>query len=242
MKLSTIAFSFVFVLSGALHTLGNTTPQHILEKKITLRFENAAFGEVVRVLMNRYDVAIGFEESSLDTDHNDYDFETNLARGFLSREVYKVQKNAISIDVVDKPLDEVLDSIVSQMRFYSWTLDDGVVNIFPVEGRDEVFRSFLELRIASFWMPKNSPIHRIRLEIEDSPEVKAFVAKAGVSIPVLRKGGGTRNHIIDQELDLPGLTLKELLNQVTKVKRGGWALKRNKFVRNPTGNKIDLDL
>lgn len=230
------------MLFGAVQAFGDTHQESLLEKKITLRFENAAFGEVVRVLMNRYDVAIGFEESSLDTGHNDYDFETNLARRFLSREVYMVQKNAISIDVVDRPLDEVLDSIVSQMRFYSWTLDDGVVNIFPVEGRDEVFRSLLELRIASFWMPKDSPINRIRLEIEESPEVKAFVAKAGISIPVLRKGGGTRDHIIDQEMDFPGLTLKELLNRVTKIKRGGWVLKRNKFVRNPKGDKIDLDL
>ncbi len=221
---------------------GSSNSTDLLQRKVTLQYERTSLGEIFRVLMNRYDVAIGLEESALDIGHNDYEFETNLARRYPSRVLYQPKENWISIDAVDQPLEQVLDTIVGQMKYYDWKVNGGVINIFPVEGRDEVFQRMLDLEIAEYTLPDERPIYEIRFQIEHFPEVKAFLKKEGLSIASLRQGGGTREFILERGTVFRGKTLKEFLNQVTVVKRGGWILKRNKFGRNPEGKLLDLNL
>ena len=72
---------FIFVVifsSGVVCSIGQENSSDLKNKRITIKMENAPFGDVLDYLINQYDVAIGFEESALDTDHNDFDFDTNL--------------------------------------------------------------------------------------------------------------------------------------------------------------------
>ena len=112
----------------------------------------AVFG--IARLINKYDIAIGFEESSLDRTHRRYYFETNIPTDELKAEysgdkvmvgsMPPFSENLISVDFKDAKLSEVLDCIVKQMANYKWEINDQVVNITPVNGRDLRLKELLE--------------------------------------------------------------------------------------------------
>ncbi len=91
-----------------------------------------------------YDIAIGFEESILDREHNDYDFEPNLPLPMVQRApsndgkiqisitaepLFEAEKHWFTIHVENKRLEDVMNIIVGQMKNYKWEINDDVVNM-----------------------------------------------------------------------------------------------------------------
>ena len=56
-----------------------------------------------------------------------------------------------TLDFVDAPLHEVLDSIVAQMDDYTWKIKDDVVNIFPTRRRDPQIEKLLRMPVSKFY-------------------------------------------------------------------------------------------
>jgi hypothetical protein len=219
------------------------------DKRITIKMEKQPLGKVFRHLIVNYDVPIGFEESILDRDHNDYEFETNLPypgektyeslngstritiqkeRGFI------VEKHWFTVNAEDEKLEDVLNSIVGQMNNYKWEINDGVVNIFPIKGRDERYKRLLDVNIKNYNLEienHNSKtgmaIFEIRNRIFELPEVIEFLNENKFYYSDYRESIDNHDRKLFVEVNFSNLTFKELLNKITKIKRGGWILKTN---------------
>ena len=68
----------IILLASTFFAFGQEKAVGLKDKRITLQLEKQPLGVVFRYLTNIYDVPVGFEESILDRNHNDYFFETNL--------------------------------------------------------------------------------------------------------------------------------------------------------------------
>ena len=99
-----------------------------------------------------------------------------------------VEKNKFSIYAVDERLEDVLNTIVRQMKIYNWEINDGVVNIFPSKGRDNKFEKLLKTSINRFELKPSPKIRFIRPFLYILPEVKDFLLKNELNVLIFRNG------------------------------------------------------
>jgi hypothetical protein len=220
-----------FILAiGLQSALGQDTELALRDKRITIHMTQKPLYTVFWRLIQKYDVPIGLEESSLDTDHEHYDFATNvLPRDIMP--IYKEQdpsvppfsEHLITVNFDEARLDDVMDSIVKQMQNYDWDVSDGVINIFPIRGRDERLKSFLDVKVERFAVGAGDEVGAFQARMMlFLPEFKKFVAENKLEATTLRNDytGG----ILPDGMVFRDKTFKELLNAIVKSKRGGWIL------------------
>ncbi len=244
-KLLTTMCCTIFFLIGVSSVSGQKKEISLQEQKITIQMEKQPLGEVFKYLMENYDIPIGFEESILDREHSEYSFQTNLPsvgrekRRSLDGKIdfdieveqdFTAEKNPITLDIKNGKLSDVLDQIVNQMANYKWEIHDGVVNIFPIRGRDKRFEELLETKIEIFNLAAGKTVNDITFRILIMKEFKGWLsrnklrfnpARTGSSILIDAQYGRT----VETEMKFSGLSFRDLLNKITKTKKGGWILK-----------------
>jgi hypothetical protein len=245
-----VAILFFLILFGSAITVhGQGESSRLSDRNVTLKMNDASLGEVFEQLMVRYRIPIGFEESSLDQDHDDYDFGVNLpgsldtstiigsdgvSRASLSmKQVYLAKTRRFDLDFENAPLNEVVNSIVSQMKNYVWDIKDGVINIYPMQGRDPIFERFLDVKISSFTVSKQSSLRSIKYKLMGLPEVMAFLRANEIVSSNLHPGvlDSAANRQIGIDLKFADLTIGQLLNRIARSKGGGWILKKDEFTK-----------
>jgi hypothetical protein len=121
------------------------------------------------------------------------------------------------------------------------------VNIYPIKGRDKRFEKLLDVRIKRFIFEKGGPVWRITTNIKSLPEFSAFLVKNNLRFNGGRSGpeGAIQEMYgrkIDEGMDFSNLKFRDLLNKITKLKRGAWILKW-RFISKKTGEEfIDIDI
>jgi hypothetical protein len=240
---------------------GQQDKTNLADERITIKMVKRPLGEVFKFLMQNYDVLIGFERSNLDIGKPDYYFETNLSTTVASEStvqdglkvkisaehVFLAPNHRITVIAENKQLKKVFDTIVRQMRYYDWEINDGVVNIFPKEGRDLRFKELLETKINSFKFEKGETIWQLTTKIKEMPEIRAFLddnklyfsGKRSGLVEILETQYGKT---IDAEMNFSSMTFKELLNKITKIKRGGWAIANHGFSKAVQRDYLDIDI
>ncbi|MEP6849838.1 MAG: hypothetical protein ABI999_13360 [Acidobacteriota bacterium] len=224
------------------------------DTKVSLKVDHQPLATVLRKLMFEYDISVGFEESILDRDHDDYSFETNgrfrpqsyTSSGLMFKTdihpVVNVKNNFISIDVKDAKLDAVLDTIVSQMRNYAWRVDSGVVDIYPTASRDPNFERLLNLKIEQFRFANGMHVAVIRTKLFELPEVSSYLSENKIRYRDFTNGMTDYKSLQQVRMDFENLTLLELLNNIARTNHGGWILKSNKFAEAQGTKYIELQL
>lgn len=250
----------IFAIPGVSSVLGQGAAEGIEERRITLKVIDQPLGKVFEKLINQYDIAIGFEESLLDKEHDDYKFEPNIPPQLAKRNDvadesaspkilasisvewnFNVTDHLITVEAENQELRSVLDNIVGQMKYYQWEIMDGVVNIFPSQARDPHIEHLLELQIESFSLWKDAPLWVIRPRIIEMPEVQTYLNENKLMILRSRLGPKYLNRDIGVELKIENVGMRDLLNKITKEKRGGWIIK-NKKVKPPEGKNAVIEL
>lgn len=240
-------FTFIF-LAGNSYAFGQKNEVDLKDKRITVNFEKQPLGIVFRYLMENYDIPIGFEWSLLDKDHNDYNFDINLpvtAEKILkgsdttpeirsivqpgSKAGFKADFYPITVNFDNAKLEDVLNEIVRQMNFYKWEINDDVVNIFPTQGRHEKFAGLLDTKISQFTFEKGKTVRDITANIKELPEFIKYTENNNLIFWGDRTNVSFRKWVqydrtIDAEMNFSNLTFRELLNKITKIKKGGWKL------------------
>lgn len=253
----------VLLVAGTISVAAQGTK--LEDKRVTIKMEKQPLGKVFELLSFVCDIPIGFEESILDRDSDDYLFETNLpffgdpkkpivfnslpepcvaayhtnpgySRGF------NVKENWISIDIENGTVKEVFDIIVPQMKNYKWEINDGVVNIIPKVGRDERYERLLNLKVKNYFLEKGAPIGIIRTKIFQLPETVEFLYENKISFKMIRAHPNFIRRIPGIEFDYSDLTFRELLNKITKEKKGGWILKENDRFGSKDDEYIELEI
>jgi hypothetical protein len=213
------------------------------DKKITINRENESLGTIFRDLIELYDVPIGFEESIFDRGNEDYLFETNILYkkncsqvsdktcGSIKQRLFISKNHKFSIHVENESLENVLNQIVSNMKYYKWEINEEVVNIVPIIGRDKRLEDFLKVEIKSFanvdglGRPSKT-IAYISSSIVFTPEINNFLKNNNIYLTNGAYQSLNNGRNLSDNLVLSNLTLRELLNKITKYKRGGWALRK----------------
>jgi hypothetical protein len=250
-------------LVGTLSVFGQEEKTDLKDKRITITVEAQPLGTVFKYLMEKYDITIGFEESDLDREHSDYYFETNLAPGAQHKmssddgRVHIIVKGDRSFNAVAHPitlyvenqrLEEVFDEIVRQMGNYKWEINDDVVNIFPVKGRNKKFEELLGMNVSRFTLEKGKTVDDITKNIMALPEFVSFMNKNKLRFNGLRSGNfdfvteAQYGRVINEGMDFSNLTFRDLLNKATKVKRGGWVLRWKRVLANRGAEPTVLDI
>ena len=78
-KIRSLLIGCAVVLTiSSLNAFGQEKKVVLKDKRINIQMTQKSLYTVFNRLINKYDIAIGFEESALDRDHRDYYFETNM--------------------------------------------------------------------------------------------------------------------------------------------------------------------
>lgn len=250
-----IFISFVLILAtGILNIRGQEKKVELKDKRVTIQMANKPLVTVFARLIYKYDVAIGLEESMLDRDHNHYNFETNVppedqkAKHAGDKEFpsgrSEFYEHLITVNFTNARLENVLDDIVKQMQNYDWEINNDVVNIFPIKGRDPTFKKLLDVRIREFAVWKGAEVGIIQqLILRELPEIRAFLAENNLHTDGWRTTSmAFTERPLPEEMRFSDLTLKELLNAITKSKRGGWILQKNKHNIKENKDKEFIDI
>jgi len=216
------------------------------DKKITLKLKDKPLSFVFRDLMIKYDVPIGMEGSNLDNDNADYAFNPNLpyvGQDFKIIDGYlDVKNNLLTVDFENASLETVLNEIVRQIKNYKWEINDEVVNIIPINGRDERYEKLLAMNISNFSFKKGFMIAQIRNDVLDLPEVQKFLGENKILSTKLRSFTGNASRKLPIEMNFSNLTLRELLNKIAKIKRGGWLLRQSYLYGSAEKEYIEIDI
>jgi hypothetical protein len=235
----------VFALAGILCWLSGiasaqTQGDNLKDKRVDISLHKKPFWDLVVRLTDKYDIAIGFEQSTLDSENADFLFPVdkpellNLPesdRQFLLQSYVEPDaSHLITLEYTNERLETVLNDVVKQMKNYDWEINNDVVNIFPIRGRDPVFAKLMDQPVKKFSLGKGTQFLRIQYyTTELLPEFQDFLRDNG-----LRAGDyhflGYSKKPTAEDMRFTNLTFREVLNAVVKVKRGGWILKR----RTPT--------
>lgn len=253
-----VVYSTIFLTIGTICAVGQKIESGSLkEKNITLTMNREPLGKVFRELMIKYDIAIGFEESTFDREHNDYEFETILPDksqqkivstngemriSITTERSFSVKQHWITVSVENKKLENVLDIIVGQMENYKWEINDDVVNILPIRGRDINYEGLMKVSIKDFHLERDATFGLIRNEIFSLPEINKFLDEHKIFYSSLRPDPEYINRRLPIELNFSGLSFRDLLNKITKVKRGGWILKQNKLLNTNGKEYIEISI
>jgi hypothetical protein len=252
----------VFTFLGIIQVSGQEKESSLKDRKVTIKRENESLATIFKDLIERYDIAVGFEESTFDSAHRNYVFEVNIpfhnkncnAGGLLVNtkkckpRIIEAKQNKFTINVENERLENVLDLIVEKMQYYKWEINDDVVNIFPAVGRDKRFELLLNTKIKNFTVQriraaKKKTIYDLRDSIASIPEFREFLKNNSLYYSSQRYNSpNLERELPAEEITFSDLTLKELLNKITKIKRGGWALRQNKLMNDSRGMIVDIDI
>jgi hypothetical protein len=228
------------------------------DKRISIRMEAQPLGEVFRYLIGNCDIPIGFEESVLDREAPDFEFEPNPATARHKMKQGDVQsvttvqrqfqagRHAITLYIEDGSVEQVFDEIVRQMENYKWEVNDDVVNIYPVKGRDPRFERLLGTRVKRFTIEKGQTVGDITKNIKALPEFISFMRENKLHFSGVREGFKFINkaqygRVVNEGMDFSDLSFRDLLNRATRVKRGGWRLSRL-WINSAGEEHINIDI
>ena len=225
----------------------------LLDNRVSIRAKGEPLGKVFGTLMlirSKYWVR---RISVWDRDHSDYDFATNILTqtnngkpGTIAHfatccQIFHARSHFITVDATEPPLSEVLDTIVNQMANYKWEVNDGVVNIFPSKGRDSLLAQFVALDIAVFSLNGDVRIESLKGSFGQLPEVKLFLVANNLQYNNSRVIVGDLDTPLDPAPAYSHIKMLDLLNKISKAKRGGWIL-RARVVKNSSEVYLDLDI
>ena len=148
------------VATGFTHGIGGG--QDLLSMQIdNLDLEAANIGLLLSELAAKKSVPIGLEVSS----------EDDL-----------LQTKPIRLQIKKATLAEVLNSIVKQNPLYTWTIQDEVVNVFPVDAkRDPLLREVLETKLEKFSIPRGMTRFDLRQTLSKMDIIKTLLTQHQVA-------------------------------------------------------------
>lgn len=238
-----VVFLILVIFVGANEGKGKISEPR--DEGITINVDKQPLGLVFRELMSKHNLNIGFEQSTRDQGKNYFDFDTNMPlEGIFSRQSpdasvsvqvsvrhnFNAGSYPVSLNLVNASIEDVFNAIVPQMKNYGWEMRDGVINIFPVSERDKRLAALLDLKIRHFQLREGSMVADIIPALLDLPEFQQFRRINRITFSPIREGSETLigmqyGRRIDGAMQFENITFRDLLNRITRIKRGGWILK-----------------
>lgn len=254
--------AFILITFMCLVVLSQPRAAAQVGKRISINVSGQAFGHLAAELMQNEKMILGFEESTLDKDHRDFDFDVNMpfspkkeyaspfGEGTMTIEVireFTSETKPISISLTDRPISELFDTLVKQMGDYSWEESYGVINIFPKKHRDRRIEKLMGLRIKEFQVTQEFSLSDLARKLTRLPEVNLFLTENNLHWRSSQLGATIRleaqyGRPLGKDLSFRDLTFKELLNKISLAKGGGWKVRRSHIFGSKTKEFLEIDI
>lgn len=151
-----------------------------------------------------------------------WDLMTSLSLDYdipLGLEISSDEKlsNRYRLELSEGTVADLMSQIIRQNERYDWSIENGVVNIFP---RDKYRHAFLaellRVRISSFAVNKNSDCWKLQDDLVNTREIKAVIDAHGMQIGTNFSGFYIPQLGRNFSLKASEITLKALLNRIIK--------------------------
>ena len=137
----------------------------------------------------------------------------------------------LRMDFKKATLAQVLDRIVAEHPEYSWEIKDGVVRVFPKEGRqDPIVKQILDAEIGTFSINERTLTSAIEKDLLATPELSAEVKGHGLTALASDLSGFYfptvgRNF----KLNVSNVTVQAILNNIVKESKTAkfWLVSRD---------------
>jgi hypothetical protein len=181
---------------------GQSQGNPLLEKHVEIKLNNGSILEAVYAL-SRSEVEIGFEaRADLDVDSDP------------------------RISLNDGKVKDILNSLISQDPSYKWEVNDGVINIFPITGRNELITSFLKTLVGPIHILPGEKRISISTQINNSLELQTLQEKS-VKVLIFQSTVLGIEDTVSKELNIPRADARTVLNNLIKSEIGSklWIIK-----------------
>lgn len=160
-----------------------------------VRLRSGSLSSLLAEIALQYDIPIGLERVMNDGDSKE-----------------------MRIRIEKVTLADLLTQVMAEHREYSWEISDGMVHVFPKEGRrDPIVERLLNVEIKTFSLKKGTPTWDVETTLLKTPEFKEVVAAyglgslgfifSGFSIPQLGK---------NYALNVSNTTVRSILDRIVK--------------------------
>lgn len=124
----------------------------------------------------------------------------------------------VSVAVREGTVRDVLDALTAQDPRYEWRVYDGVVNVVPKAGRDELLEAVLSTEVSRFTVEPGTSVSDIKANIVALPEVKAKLDRAKVVVRLGElRGGEFSPPAPDFALRVSNASVRDILNQIVRT-------------------------
>lgn len=164
------------------------------------KIDNLPLNKKASVFIDNFSV-----ESSL----NYLSVKSNIPIGFVQPKDFEKRQKKISLKIIKGTVEYILNKIVEADNRYSWSFENGVINVYPKESQ---FR-FEETKLDIFEI-NDIEIEEIHLIILNHPKVKSEIVKRNLkaSLGVKYDGPLMENPVI--KLSFHHKTIKDILNKL----------------------------
>jgi len=153
----------------------------------------------------------------------------NLASVYKLRVAYEAQtggpangtkESRSQITLFRGTLEEFLNDLLQDEPRYTWTYQDGVINIFPATRRDPRVAEILDMRIKEFQVGTSSGVLDAGNNICNTPEVSARLMKLGITPIHFYSNGDLERRSTKPPVTFRDKTVRELLNEWLRFNDG----------------------
>ena len=175
----------------------------------------SAVGQDNEPLINRR-IDVSFKDSTLIYVVGQLSTINRIPSGF-EKSPDQTEEVTLNIEMRNRSLRDVLDSIVQQVPSYRWEEIDGVINLTPNKGRCRFVELLLDLPIKRFMVPTARSKFEIRDTILDLVEVRDLLASNKIAAERLYYPNSPSIYTNDDiELSMSNTNVREVLNKVIR--------------------------
>lgn len=133
----------------------------------------------------------------------------------------------INLDLPETTLKDFLAAVTAKDPRYAWKLEEGVIHVWPVSGRDTLLATLLEVKVSHFAISDNASRYQVYNDVMNLPEIKNKLIVAGVE-PMIFLSSGSMTKLGEGILfNDASLTLRQLLDKILlKTDMNKWVISR----------------
>lgn len=155
-----LCYSAIVLILSSSYSFAQSSKEDLTSQPITIRLTNATLIYALGRLSGDYRIPIGMEYSSDDQ-----------------------KEPVLNIDTSNGgTLGDVLNLIVEQVPIYRWEVRDGVINIVPIQSRDQFLEKLLSTHIDRFTPKPGLTKFDIRNTLADLPEVHSLLEANKITV------------------------------------------------------------
>jgi len=136
-------------------------------------------------------------------------------------------RREINLTLPEMNLKDFLDSVIAKDPRYTWKLEEGVIHVWPVSGRDTLLATLLDTNVSPLAINDGASRYQVYNDVMNLPEIKTKLTAAGVEPMVFLSSGSMTKLGKAALFNEESLTLRALLDKIVlETEMDQWVISR----------------